>query len=322
VTMSSASTEALSLTLPGGRVIGYAEYGAPDGLPLIGFHGTPGSRFMFRLAHRQAAALGLRLLAPERPGFGLSTFHRGHTLSTYAADIGAFADALGIERFAVAGVSGGGPYAAACAALLPERVTALALVSPIGPMTGGEGPHAIGPGHYFAFRLAPRAMPFLAAIFAIGRAAFLHAPAAMIGFIVGRSTPSDWKILSRREVRRNLLQGVSEGMRPGIRGALCEMRLFSQRWNIPFEDIKAPAFLWQGTADRNVPAAAAFRLGELIPSCRVMRIEKGGHYWIFDNIETVLATVAGAIDGEAPCSPAPFAPASSVAQASLCISDE
>ncbi len=104
-----ASSE--DLTLPDGRMLGYAEYGAPDGLPLIGFHGTPGSRFMFRLAHRHAAELGLRLLAPERPGFGLSAFHRGHTLSTYAADIAAFADALGVERFAVAGVSGGAPCA-------------------------------------------------------------------------------------------------------------------------------------------------------------------------------------------------------------------
>ena len=291
------SSEDLKLTLPGGRVLGYAEYGDPDGLPLIGFHGTPGSRFMFRLAHRHALDLGLRLLAPERPGFGLSTYHRGHTLANYADDIAAFADALGISRFAVAGVSGGAPYAVACAALLPERVTALALVSPVGPMAGDERPRSIGPGHYFAFRLAPRVMPFLAAIFTIGRCAFLYTPGAMIGFIVSRSTPSDWKILSRREVRRNLLQGVSEGVRPGIRGALREMRLFSQAWNLPFQRIKAPAFLWQGTADRNVPAAAAFRLGELIPSCRVTRVEKGGHYWIFDNIDTVLGTIAGAVRG-------------------------
>lgn len=293
------STGDHTVTLPGGRRLGYAEYGASGGLPLIGFHGTPGSRFMFRLAHQPAANLGLRLIAPERPGFGLSTYHRGHTLRTYAADIAAFADALGISRFAAAGVSGGAPYAAACAALLPERVTALALVSPVGPMAGKERPRGIGPGHYFAFRIAPRMMPLLAGVFAIGRAAFLYTPGAMMGFIVGRSTPSDWKILTRREVRRNLLQGVSEGMRPGIRGALSEMRLFSRAWDIPFGNIRAPAFLWQGTSDRNVPAAAAFRLGELIPSCRVTRVEKGGHYWIFDNIETVLGTVADAVRKEA-----------------------
>jgi pimeloyl-ACP methyl ester carboxylesterase len=291
------SSENLSLALPGGRVLGYAEYGAPDGVPLIGFHGTPGSRFMFRIAHRQAAALGLRLVAPERPGFGLSTYDRGFTLSSYAADVAAFADALGIGRFAVAGVSGGAPYATACAALMPERVTALAAVSPVGPMAKGEGPRSIGPGHYFAFRIAPRVVPFLASILTIGRFAFLYTPGAMAGFIISRSTPSDWKIISRREVRRNLLQGVSEGVRPGIRGALREMRLFSGRWNLPFGDIKAPAFLWQGTADRNVPAAAALRLGELIPGCQVTRVEKGGHYWIFDNIETVLGTIAGAVRG-------------------------
>ena len=284
----------LTVTLPDGRLLGYAEYGAPSGAPIFGFHGTPGSRLMFSLAHPVALDLGIRLIAPERPGFGISTYQPGRTLASYAIDIADFADALGIGQFAVAGVSGGGPYAAACAALLADRVSALGLVSPVGPMAGAEKPASIGKGHYFAFRVTPRLPPLLAAVFSIGRYAFLYAPNAIYGFILGRASPSDWKILSRGEVRRNLLRGVAEGCRPGIGAGMQEMGLFSRPWNVPFQAIKAPAFHWQGMADRNVSIAASLCLAELVPNCRTRRIENAGHYWIFDNIAEVLQTLAEA----------------------------
>ena len=285
---------ARTVRLPDGRRLGYAEYGDPDGLPLFGFHGTPGSRLMFRLADGPARALGIRLIAPERPGFGASSYHHGRTLASYAADIAAFADALGIGRFALAGISGGGPYAAACAALLPDRVAALGLVSPVGPVTGEEGAPRIGPGHHVMFRLSPRVTALLWSVFAIGRAAFLYAPRGIYGFILSRCAPSDWKILTRRDVRRNLIEGIAEGLRPGVKASLQEMKLFSRPWDIPFADIRAPAILWQGTADRNVPPRAALKLGALIPDCEIHRIEGAGHYWIFDNIDLVLGRIASA----------------------------
>jgi pimeloyl-ACP methyl ester carboxylesterase len=132
-------------------------------------------------------------------------------------------------------------------------------------------------------------------VFSIGRLAFLKAPLPMYGFLLSRAAPSDWRILKRKEVRVNLLQGVAEGFRPGIRGAIEEMRVFSRAWNIPFEAITAPAFLWQGDADRNVPVSAALKLGELIPGCRVFKLAGAGHYWIFDNMRDVLQTVKAAV---------------------------
>ncbi len=287
----------LAVALPDGRVLGCADYGDPHGLPVLGLHGTPGSRLMFQIADPIARDLGIRLLAPERPGFGISSYHRGRTLASYALDLADLADALGLSRFAVAGVSGGGPYAAACAALFPERVTALGLISPIGPMAGREKPKSIGPGHYVAFRLSPRMPPLLAAMIGIGRLAFLHTPSLIFGFIMSRAAPADWRILARRDVRQNLLRGVAEGCRPGIRSSMQELSIFSRPWNIPFDAIRVPAFLWQGLADRNVPVAASLRLGELVPRCRVQLIEKAGHYWIFDNIPRVLKTIVEAAKG-------------------------
>lgn len=286
-----------TIILPDGRLVGYAEYGDPMGVPVFGFHGMPGSRHMFGISDAIGRKLGLRLIGPERPGFGLSSPHPQRTLASYADDIAFVADALGIERFAVAGVSGGGPYATACAALMPERVTALGLVSPVAPvMEASSGrPYPIGLGHTIAFRTGPCMMPLLTGIFAIGRGLFLFAPSVMYGIMMTRCSQSDRKILSRPEVRREVFKAITEGMRPGVQGALQDMRLYSRPWSIPLDHIKAPTFLWQGMSDRSVPISAALRLGELIPSCHVTRIENAGHFWVYDNIDTVLATLAEAV---------------------------
>ncbi|MDX2264009.1 MAG: alpha/beta fold hydrolase [Hyphomicrobiales bacterium] len=291
----AASKPSDRFTLPDGRTLGYAEYGAPDGLPVFAFHGTPGSRFMLRAGDPIARAEGVRLIAPERPGYGLSTPQPGRTLADWPRDVAALARALGVQRYAVLGISGGGPYAAACAALLPEAVAAAAMVCPVGPVAGPERPPRIGARHYSTFQLLPRAPLVYRGAFNVGRLGFLHAPLAIYALLMARAGPEDWRILSRRDVRLSLLSGVSEGVRPGVRGALDEMRVFSQAWRLPLSDIRAPCFLWQGMRDRNVPPEAALRLGELIPQCRVVRLENAGHYWIFDNFGHVLNTLKDAV---------------------------
>lgn len=285
----------LTVTLRDGRVLGYAEYGVADGLPVFGFHGTPGSRLMFRIADKPAIGANVRLIAPERPGFGISSRHPGRSLKSYAEDMAELADRLDIERFALAGVSGGGPYAAACAAYLGDRITALALVSPIGPCCGSEKPEKIGPGHFFAFRIMPGIPPLSALVCSIGRAAFLYIPQLMYAFILSRASSNDWRVLSRPDIRRNLLEGVAEGFRPGIGPAMQELSIFSRPWNLPFDRITAPAMLWQGLNDRNIPVRAAIKLGELIPNCEKTLVPDAGHYWIFDNMETVICKIAATI---------------------------
>ena len=107
------------LRLADGRRLGFAEYGASGGQPLLFFHGTPGARLVAGFAHQSALRLNVRLIAPERPGFGRSDFQAGRRILEWPDDVAALADALGLERFAVAGVSGGAPYALACAWRLP-----------------------------------------------------------------------------------------------------------------------------------------------------------------------------------------------------------
>lgn len=279
------------LVLADGRVIGFRDYGAPDGLPILCFHGTPGSRFMFQIADGFARAQGLRLIAPERAGFGLSSFQKARPLMDSADDMAMLLDALGLDRVAVAGVSGGAPFAVALAAGRPDRVSAMGLVSPVGPFAGPEKPDRIGSAHYVTFRLLPGVPLLYRALFTVGRLGFLFVPQAMAALIMSRSAPSDWRILSEKRKRRNLLRGLREGVRPGVGGAVEELRCFSRPWALPLDQVKAPTILWQGLSDRNVPVPAALRLGELIPGCEIRRVESAGHYWILRNYGHVLDSV-------------------------------
>ena len=122
------------LTLPDGRRLACAEYGDPNGLPVLALHGTPGSRLMFALANGAARVRGIRLIAPERPGYGLSDYRPSESLARIAEDLSAVADAYGLDRFAIIGVSGGAPFAVAAAASMPDRISLLALVCPVGEL--------------------------------------------------------------------------------------------------------------------------------------------------------------------------------------------
>jgi pimeloyl-ACP methyl ester carboxylesterase len=132
-----------TLRLRDGRSLGYLDIGEVGTPPVILFHGSPGSRLdAFYLPSDELAATGVRMLAPDRPGLGRSDPRPRQSFREGVADAAGLADALGLEKFAVIGVSGGGPYAAACAEWLPERLTAAALVSGVGPSTLPGSPPA------------------------------------------------------------------------------------------------------------------------------------------------------------------------------------
>ena len=139
-----------NIRLLDGRRLAYAEYGDPQGKPVFFFHGTPGSRLFHHPDASVAASAGARIIAVDRPGFGRSDFKPGRTLLDWPNDVVQLADALDIQRFAVMGYSGGGPYAAVCASSIPERLTAAGLVSSIAPLDTPQITRGMqGIGHMF-----------------------------------------------------------------------------------------------------------------------------------------------------------------------------
>jgi pimeloyl-ACP methyl ester carboxylesterase len=123
------------ITLAAGRMLGYSEYGDPDGKPVFYFHGAPGSRIEWPLYDDAAWAeqYQARFYAVDRPDIGMSDFQPGRKLGDWSDDILQLANKLGLDRFAVWGYSGGGPYAAVCPLKIPSRLTKVVIVSCVGP---------------------------------------------------------------------------------------------------------------------------------------------------------------------------------------------
>jgi pimeloyl-ACP methyl ester carboxylesterase len=283
--------------LAGNRGIGYAEFGDPRGLPVLAIHGTPGSRFMFALTDHGARERGLRIIAPERPGYGLSGAHRYLTLREVGRDITALADALGLDRFALIGVSGGGPYALAAAVACPARVRLLALISPVGPIAECHGRIRMSRLHRFIFTRMGRSPRACATFFWSLRSLVRLAPGVAYRALTQRVTQSDRRVLARPEVKANLQAAIREGLRPGINGALQDLRLFGAPWGLPLADIDVPTVLWQGSDDTIVPPQAAYHLAETLPNCRLDVIQGAGHYWVFDQFGRVLDAAQAALRG-------------------------
>jgi pimeloyl-ACP methyl ester carboxylesterase len=299
ITRSAQSTAedrtSLTLRLPDGRTLSYAEFGDPRGLPVLAIHGTPGSRFMFGLADASARERGLRIIAPDRPGYGQSDYRRNQTLMRSAEDFVALADALEVERIAVIGVSGGGPHAIATAAVMPDRVGLLALVSPVGPVAECRKQVHMSPMHRLIFTRMGRSPQACTSFFWSLRGVVKWAPGVAYRVLQKRVTPADRVVLSHLEVKANLRTAISEGLRPGVKGALQDVRLFCSPWGLALGDIDVPAVVWQGSDDTIVPPSAAYHLATQLPNCRLDVIHQAGHYWGFANFARVLDAVRAAL---------------------------
>jgi pimeloyl-ACP methyl ester carboxylesterase len=283
------------LRLGDGRRIGYAEFGDAHGLAVLAIHGTPGSRLMFAITDQAARARKLRIVAPERPGYGLSDFRRSTSLAQAAEDIKALADALALERFAVIGVSGGGPYAIAVAASMPDRAVLLGLISPVGPIAEYRDHIRMSKLHSLIFTRIGRSPPAISSFFWSVRNLVRFAPDVAYRALMQRVPRSDRMVLIRAEVRANLRAALKEGLRPGIDGARQDLRLFCAPWGLLLQQIDVPTVLWQGSDDTLVPPGAAYHLAETLPNCRLDVLQGGGHYWVFGEFERVLDVIQAAL---------------------------
>ncbi len=278
--------------LSDGRQLGYREYGLENGLAVIALHGTPGSRMKFAIAHEAASALGLRLICPDRWGYGLTQAPAKPTLAAYGSDIADLTSALGIRQFAVVGVSGGGPFAAAIAASLPHAVTATALVAPVGQMDTPHERAGVAVFHRFCFRVLPRIPGATRSVFTVFKTFLAISPAAAMKAAGARACASDRAVLADPATALRLSETFRMGLARGVEGPMIDMTLFSRPWGIDLLAATPPARGWIGTSDRNVPVAAARRLFAALPSAVTTVIPKAGHFWITRNYGDVLAWLA------------------------------
>jgi len=251
--------------LPDGRRVDVWQGGDPHGTPLVFFHGTPGGRLQAALGDGAASRAGVRLVAFSRPGYGGST-DGPTTLTSVGTDAGSVADVLGIDAFAVLGVSGGGPYAVAAAAVLPERVRVVGVVAGVGPLLELDPSAAADPAVRAALAgdldtavaLQDRAMTD-----DTRGSGSATVPLPVGGF-----------------VSPEILEPWTGSGRPGVpsyRGASRDVLAFTAGWDVDLGDVRAPVHLWYGDRDRTIGLEHGQWLHAHLPTSRLVVREGAGH---------------------------------------------
>lgn len=267
------------LTLADGRTLAWQRYGDPQGRPLYVFHGFPGCRLQASMLYSAAQAAGVCLIAADRPGFGGSSPAPNRTILGWADDVVQLADALGHERFGVAGMSCGGPYALACAQRLPQRVRYAGLLAGIGPMDIADIRREQMPALKALFGLA-RVSPLLASPFlSLDWLMFRHDAEKAVRTLAKMLTAPDQAMLAADpELARRFGESLAEAYRQGIAGAMTEAALIARPRGFRLEDVAVPVHLYQGTLDRHVPVAMARYMASHLPRAELRLYPEEGHF--------------------------------------------
>ena len=274
------------VTLRDGRRLAYAEHGDPAGSPAFYFHGTPGSRLEGRLLGDAAVRHGVRLIAVDRPGYGRSDYKRGRKLIDWPDDVADTADALGIDRFAVIGLSGGGPHAQALAARMPDRVTSATIVSGAGsPEAALDG--LTGVKRFFT-RIALAWTPWLAFWAALWAAFWApRTQAWMMPRFVDRN------VMRNKEAREAFVVDVKEALRQGAGAMRQDLVMFARPWHVEPRDVgRVPVRLWHGEADRVVPVTIGRYYAREIPGCLATFFPGEEHLMIIEHADDIMRAVS------------------------------
>ncbi|HET7034509.1 MAG TPA: alpha/beta hydrolase [Thermomicrobiaceae bacterium] len=285
-----------TVALPDGRQLSYAEYGDPTGRPVLYFHGIPGSRLSSAFADQPARARGVRIIAIDRPGIGRSTFRPGRRFLDWPRDVAALTGALGLETFAVAGVSGGAAYVAACALCLPERISFAGIISGMGPLeTPGatSGMRGMTRRRRLEIALARRA-PRLTCRLAQGHIARESDPRRgdVIAQMCAEVAPADIALLGQPKTAAAVRRDFAEAFHQGPRGVAWDLILYARPWGFSPRDIPIEVHLWHGDADVTVPIAFGRALAGSIPRCRARYFPGEGHLLAISYIDEMLDLIA------------------------------
>ncbi len=267
------------ITLRDGRKLGFAEYGDPEGAPVLYFHGWPGSRVEAQAAEVAGVKLKARVLALDRPGYGLSDYRENRSMLDWAADVLQFADQAKLERFSVLGMSGGAPYVAVCAARIPERISRAVMLCGVGPTDFPGATRGMVPLNrwmLYAARTAPSVARFLVGF---GLERMKNDPEAFLPpAIESRLAENDRKAIAVPGFRKALMDSFREAFRPGVEGTIWDGSLYARPWGFRLEEIRIPVELWHGEADVIVPPAMGHHMADRIPNCRARFCPGEGHF--------------------------------------------
>ncbi|EME51473.1 alpha/beta fold hydrolase [Rhodococcus ruber] len=282
-----------TVAVGGDRRIGFAEFGSAQGRAVFWLHGTPGARRQIPVeARRYAEREHVRLIGLDRPGIGSSSPHRYENVLAFADDLQIVADTLGVDRMAVVGLSGGGPYTLAAAHAMPERVMAAAVLGGVAPVVG---PDAISSG---LMRLGTMVAPLLAVAgvpIGMGVTSIIRVVrpfASPIIDLYGRLSPeADRQLLARPEFKAMFLDDLLNGSRKQMAAPFADVVVFTRDWGFRLEDVKVPVRWWHGDTDHIVPMEHGLHVVGRLPDAQFHHLPGESHLGGLGVSEDILSTV-------------------------------
>jgi pimeloyl-ACP methyl ester carboxylesterase len=275
------------LKLPDGRQLCYAEYGDPKGVPVMLIHGVPGYRLYWKYFPEFPFLPGVRFIAPDRPGYGMSDFKPGITFTDWPDDVIALANSLKIDRFSMVSVSGGGPYTLACAWKIPERLNKVVVISTMGPLVP-DVMEAISRTNRTVYQITKYA-PWL-----------MRLNMKMLSYMQNKNADkylrrmsyklsgSDKTAIMKKPVRDVLMSMMSEATQNGSDGYAQDVINVSMPWPFDLTEIKKEVHVWQPEDDTSTPPVIARYLKSVIPKCHTHYVPNAGHLWHIEHLCTVL----------------------------------
>ena len=283
--MTTAERTDNIISLSDGRSLGYAEYGKLEGFPVFYFHGGQESRLSSSFMNETAIDLGIRIISPDRPGVGLSSFQENRKFADWGKDVADLADMLSIRKFRVLGLSGGAPHVLACLHNIPERILGAAIVSGATPynykgsLKGMWFPVKLV--HWFATRKRDKLLrKFIKNDFD----SLSKKPEKRLKQFQKYLPKPDRDLLSKElQYAWDFINGSLESYRNGIDGVVQEWKLYVSDWGFPLSKIDKPVTLWFGTEDKMAPVNRGRYLENILPEAHLRIMENEGHFSLIRN---------------------------------------
>ena len=276
------------MALPDGRLLGCTVMGDRAGFPVLVLHGTPGSSRQLAGLDRPAREHGLAMIAPDRAGYGGSSYDPARTIASGAGDLGELIRHEALEGCAVVGLSGGGPSALACGVLLADRVSAVATVGGVAPLVPRD-PQL--PADRLVIRTARRSQTAASILFTAIIAAGRARPEQTLGRFAALLAKPDADLLRDDAALRDaFIDDLRHPSPTAAKAAARDFWLFARRWDVDLADMAVPAQIWHGTQDRNVPIAHAHVIAARCPAAKLHIVHGGGHM-LLSQLNEIIASV-------------------------------
>ncbi len=269
------------------RKLGYAEYGVSSGYPIIYCHGSQSSRLEMHYDLSFALQNDLRILTIDRPGHGLSDHNPKGDILSFANDVRELTIQLGLDRYSVAGMSAGAPFALGLAYSMPEKINKVAIISGFAPYTADSKQYLTKEVRVM-LGLA-KSFPFLLRLLLKVQSKQLmkNPQKALANFLKIMSEP-DQEILKKDSVLNIIEAMFKEAFKNGSNGVAHEItKILVRDWGFHMQDIKVPVTFWQGMKDTNVPYQWAELMHDKIENATINRFEDEGHLIIFQHAQEI-----------------------------------